>query len=279
MSDDHFISSNVLIAGLGVIGGSVAKSLWKAGCSNVYAYDRDTESLNTAKADGVLRDGFTSLDEAPMVDIVICCLPPDLVVSCYKDTAPHIKSGGVFAELGGLKTQIIAELESALMDHHELLSLHPMAGSEKSGYAHSYTHMFVDCMMILAASKKTGETARRWGDALCRAMVCREMCEMSAAQHDEVIGRVSHIPHIAALAIKATAGGDERYAGGSYQGATRVADINASLWAGLLIDNKEYLKESMSQLKQNISILEDAINAGDADALETLLNDIKKTTE
>ena len=289
MEDGDFRDKRILIAGLGVIGGSVAKSLWKAGCNHIYAYDRDADALRSAQAGGIICAGYTDLndayvgtgpviDKAPLFDIAVCCLPPHLAASCYESTAPHIKSGGVFAEMSGLKMQIMPVLEAALRSDHELLSLHPMAGSEKSGYTYSDTHMFVDCMMILTTSHKTGAAARQWADALFHAMRCREMRTLSPAQHDDVIARVSHIPHIAALAVKAIAAGDERYAGGSYNAVTRVADINAPLWAGLLTDNREYLKESIMQLKKQISILEDAIGAGDADALEKLLEMISNRT-
>ena len=230
MEDGDFTDKRILIAGLGVIGGSVAKSLWKAGCNRIYAYDRDADALRSAEAGGVICTGYTELTGAPVFDMAVCCLPPHLVASCYTYTAPHIKSGGVFAELSGLKTQIVAVLEHTLRDDHELLSLHPMAGSEKSGYAHSDTHMFVDSMMILTTSNKTGAAARRWADVLCHAIRCREMRTLSPAQHDDVIARVSHIPHIAALAVKAVADADTPYAGGSYHAITRVADINAPLW-------------------------------------------------
>ncbi len=276
MSDGDFRSCDILIAGLGVIGGSVAKSLWKAGCSRIYAYDSDTDALRSAEACGVIHEGFDDISCASMADIVICCLPPHIVADCYRSLASCLKNGGVFAEMGGLKTQIVAELEEALDDNHELLSLHPMAGSEKSGYTHSDTHMFVDAMLILVTAQKTGDNARRWADVLCDAMRCREMREMSAAAHDEVIAHVSHIPHIAALAIKAMTQGEARFGGGSYHAITRVADINAPLWAGLLMGNREYLMDSITQLKEKLTVIEETIISGDTDALTQLLGEISK---
>ena len=133
MGDGGFRDKRILIAGLGVIGGSVAKSLWKAGCVRIDAYDRDENALRSAQTGGVIRDGYTLLDDAPMCDIVVCCLPPHLVAACYQDTAPHIISGGVFAEMSGLKTRIIPVLERALRDDHELLSLASDGGQREVG--------------------------------------------------------------------------------------------------------------------------------------------------
>jgi len=280
MSDSDFRRCDILIAGLGVIGGSVAKSLWKAGCHRIFAYDRDQGALANAESGGVIREGFSDISRTPMADIIICCLPPHLVTGCYRQLATRLKNGGVFAEMSGLKTQIVPELEQALMDGHELLSLHPMAGSEKAGYEYSDTHMFVGAMLILVTSQKTGDNARHWAKVLLDAMRCREMRELSASAHDAVIARVSHIPHIAALAIEAMTQGDAPFGGGSYHAITRVADINAPLWAGLLTGNREYLMESITQLKEKLTVIEETIMRGDTDALTQLLSEIsKKVTE
>jgi prephenate dehydrogenase len=279
MNDSDFRRCDIVIAGLGVIGGSVAKSLWKAGCNRIYACDRDQSALRNAESGGVIRQGFSDFSHVPMADIIICCLPPHLVTDCYRQLAPRLKKGGVVAEMSGLKTQIVPELEEALLDGHELLPLHPMAGSEKAGYLYSDTHMFVDAMLIRVTSTRTKDNARRWAKVLLDAMRCREMRELTAPAHDAVIARVSHIPHVAALAIRAMTQRDIPFGGGSYHAITRVADINAPLWAGLLMGNREYLMDSITQLKEKLTVIENTILGGDTDALTQLLSDIAKPQE
>lgn len=274
---EDFRNSSILIAGLGLIGGSVAKALKKAGFNNLYAFDTDAQTIKSAKKDGVIRKGYARLnDDVPAFDFILCCLSPGFVVPFYENVKRYLKYDGVFAEVGGIKTVIIKNLLGAMQTEHQLLSLHPMAGSEKSGYSNSDDKMFSDSVLILTPTPKTADKALGWSETLKTVMGCNSLCRLSAKEHDKIIAYVSHIPHIAALAVKAMDddSGYERFSGGSLKAITRVADINSELWAGLLTDNAEYLLESIALLKQKICVLEQAVGKGDAPALKKLLDDI-----
>lgn len=277
MKEDGFRNSSILIAGLGLIGGSFAKALKKAGYHNLYALDTDTQTIISAENDGVIKKGYAHLSgDVPLFDLVLCCLSPAFVVPFYDDVNQFLKKGGVFAEVGGIKTVMVKNLLGIIQSEHELLSLHPMAGSEKSGYFYSDDKMFFESVLILTPTPKTRDTALAWSEILKTVIGSNQICRLSAKEHDEAIAYVSHIPHVAALAVKAmdNGSGNERFAGGSFKAITRVADINSALWAGLLTDNAEYLLDSIAQLKQELSVLEQAIEKGDSAALKKLLDDI-----
>lgn len=274
-----FRSSNILIAGLGLIGGSFAKALKASGFDNLYAYDHNEQTLKNAMQEGVIQAGYSEInDNFPAFDLVLCCLSPKFVVPLYNEIAPYIKVDGVFAEVGGIKSVIISDLISAMRPSHQLLSLHPMAGSEKAGYDYSEQNMFSNSVLIIIPNEKAGDAAAKWIKVLGHSIQFETIRELTAQEHDKIIAHVSHIPHVAALAVKSmyVGSGNEQYAGGSYQAITRVADINSELWAGLMIDNREYLLESIEAFKQNILMLEDVIKANDAVALQNLLDDISK---
>jgi prephenate dehydrogenase len=124
-----------------------------------------------------------------------------------------------------------------------------MAGSEKTGYAYSDAAMFSGAPLILTPTAHTGRAALAWAAALKDALGCADMPALTAEEHDEIIGAVSHLPHIAALAVRAAAAEHERFAGGSYKSVTRVAELNAALWAGLLADNAEYVGKSIERFR------------------------------
>lgn len=273
--EDGFKNSKVLIAGLGLIGGSAAKALNCAGFA-VYAYDSDSETLARAFAEGVIKKGYTNISDIPEMDMILCCLPPGAAVPFLREARGHLKNGGVFAEASGLKMGITHELAAILEGSRELLSLHPMAGKEKSGYEYSEAELFKDCVLILTPTEKTGLAALMWAQELEKAFGCLDIFELSADMHDEVIARVSHLPHMLALAVKAMDkdGYYKRFAGGSYRSATRVAEINPKLWAELFTRNKENLLKSLSVFKESLEKLEEALRKGDAAELETLLSDI-----
>ena len=229
--------------------------------------------LAQAKKEGVIRAGYTSLQTGGY-DFVLCCLPPRAAAALYEKVRAVLCPGGVFAELGGLKKAMTARLEPMLSAEHELLCLHPMAGSEKAGYAHSDAAMFAGAPLILVPAVKTGSHALAWAVVLKDAFGCGDMPTLTADRHDEIIAAVSHLPHIAALAVHAAVAGNERFAGGSYRSVTRVADINAVLWAGLLTDNAEYVEKSIERFKQALDMLQRAVEARDTAALQKLLEEM-----
>jgi prephenate dehydrogenase len=102
------------------------------------------------------------------------------------------------------------------------------------------------------------------------------MTSLSPALHDAVVADLSHLPHVAALAVYAVGKGLERFGGGSFQAITRVADLNAPLWAGLLMDNAEYLQRSIARLKNNLDTIDAALQERDKDRLENVLSNLAK---
>lgn len=270
----RFTDSRILIAGLGLIGGSVAKALHSAGCKHIYALDTDSQSIQAAKAEGVIEAGFTDDDQC--FDIVICALPPHAVPGVYEQVKQRLVDGGVFAELSGLKTALVDALYDAVLPQHAMLCLHPMAGSEKAGYANADAALFKDAHLILTPAEKTTDAALEWAKFLCKALQCSEMTSLSPALHDAVVADLSHLPHVAALAVYAVGKGLERFAGGSFQAITRVADLNASLWAGLLMDNAEYLQRSLARLKHNLDTIDQALTDRDTQKLEILLSNMAR---
>lgn len=272
-----FKRSRILIAGLGLIGGSAAKALKNNGFDSMYAYDRDEKTIADAKSDGVIKDGFCDFkDNTVEYDFILCCLSPIFVAPLYKSASPYLKDGGVFAEVGGIKTVMINELETLMDDRHELLSLHPMAGSEKKGYINSSADMFSGSVLVVTPGKNTKENAWLWAEMLKNTLNFKETLQLDAEKHDKIIAKVSHIPHVVALAVKAMNNGtdNEAFAGGSYRSATRVAQINSALWAGLMNDNKDNLVKSIDELEEQLKILKAAIAKGDPESLEKLLNEM-----
>ncbi len=271
--EDGFRNSKVLIAGLGLIGGSAAKALKNSGYP-VYGYDLNADTLTRAFAEGVIAKGYSNIADIPEMDMMLCCLPPRNAAPFLREARTHLKNGGVFAETGGLKEGITHELAAILEGSRELLSLHPMAGKEKSGYEHSEAALFKGCVLILTPTEKTGLAALMWAKELAQAFECCDILELAPDKHDEVIARVSHLPHMLALAVRSMDknGYYKKFAGGSYRSATRVADINPKLWAELFTNNKNNLKKSLSVFKESLEKLEEALD--DPAGLEKMLGDI-----
>lgn len=272
--ETHFTEKRILAVGLGLIGGSSVKALRAAGCQHIDGLDTDELTISDALRDGMIDAAF-SPDAAPY-DLVICSLPHRAVPAAYEQVQGSLAQGGVFAEMSGLKSWLIRKLSAVMCEEHVLLCLHPMAGSEKKGYANADAAILGGAPLILTPTERTNETALAWAGFLRQAFRSSEMTTLCARRHDQAVAAVSHLPHVAALALCATGSGNERYAGGSFAAVTRVAAINAPLWAGLLSDNAEYLLESLAQFRESLDTIEAALRAGDKAALEALLGRLSK---
>ncbi len=273
--------ARILVAGLGLIGGSAAKALKNAGYGELYGFDSDRSAIGSAVSEGVLLAGYSDISALPESDLIICCLPPAAAVEFCRSAQSRLKDGAVFAEMGGIKSGVIDDMAAALEGNRELLSLHPMAGSEKSGYEHSDPELLRGSVLIFTPTKKTRISALVWASILQKALGCSDIRELSAKRHDEVIARVSHLPHIIALAIKAME--DDRalqpFAGGSYKSATRVAGLSPALWTELFWGNRDNITKSISQFKESLSKLEQALENGDESSLNELIKEISKDGE
>ena len=271
----HFCDKSILAVGLGLIGASFIKALRVAGCRHIDGTDTDAKTLELALTDGLINAAYAP--DTKQYDLVVCSVPHRAVAPVYRQVQDSLAEGGVFAELSGLKSNIVRTLCAAMQAHHVLLCLHPMAGSERSGYAHSDAALFTGAPLIITPTQNTNDKALSWADFFAGAIKCSQMLTLSPKRHDEVIATVSHLPHIAALALWESGRECERFSGGSFRAATRVANINAPLWAGLLSDNAEYLLQSLKQFRHNIDLLEQALRAGDSAALEAQLELMSKT--
>lgn len=276
-----YSEARILIAGLGLIGGSAAKALKKAGYGRLYGFDSDSSVISSAVSEGVLLGGYTDISKLPEYDLIICCLPPAAAAGFCRSAQSRLRDGGVFAEMGGIKSGVIDDMASALEGSRELLSLHPMAGREKSGYGHSDPELMRGSVLIFTPTKKTRISALMWASILQKAFGCSDIRELSARRHDEVIARVSHLPHIIALAIKAMEDDDvlQPFAGGSYKSATRVAGLNPALWTELFWSNRDNILKSISQFKESLSRLEEALGEGDESVLNALIKETSKSEE
>ena len=149
-----------------------------------------------------------------------------------------------------------------------------MAGSEQCGISAARPDLFDGALCLLtpspASSPEALEKVRRlWADAGC------ELREMSAADHDRSVARLSHLPHAAAAALvhAATRDGEESsaLAGNGYRDSTRVAGGPEALWAEILLDNANEIEPAISDLQSSLEELKSALVRGDRSAVERFL--------
>lgn len=274
------------IVGLGIMGGSIAKSIRQNILSQngskgkIYACNRSTACLSQAKADGVVDEVFTSdrvREMLPECDVLFICLYPHATLDFMRDNRDFFKSGSIITDISGVKG-IFQNLDSILRPDVDFIIGHPMAGGEKEGYANSSAQFFVNHNYILIPEARNTPDHLDLMRNLITAMGFTRITETTCDTHDYKIGFTSQLCHVIASALVESAQdeGITAFGGGSFEDLTRIAMINAPLWTELFISNKEKLVQHIDNFQKMMTDFRTAIQNEDAETLKALLEDTRE---
>jgi prephenate dehydrogenase len=268
------------IVGVGLIGGSLALAAKERGLvREVVGLGRTAANLETARARGLIdRIATTPAEAAAGADVIVLAAP---VASCAPLAAalrPHAPAGAVLTDVGSVKGRLVAELETA-WPAAQVVGAHPIAGSEASGAASARADLFVGRPCILTPTARTAPEALARVRALWAGVGAR-VVEMSAEVHDEILARVSHLPHLVAYALVAAcadarvAGTDDvlGWAGSGFRDTTRIAGSPAELWRDIALANAPALRRALGEFRGALDRLEALVAAGDGPGLLAALD-------
>ena len=222
------------IVGLGLIGGSLAKAIHgRTGIKEIVAIDKDEASLKMAKEEGVITE--SSCDDIRIrsgCDVVILCAPVDVIKNMQDDLAKV--DIGMITDVGSVKQPVMDAIRLP-----NFVGGHPMAGSERYGYACSNGSLFENALYVICLPEYSEVSANMLQsfEELIRAIGAIPM-RMTAKEHDERVAAVSHLPHIVASSLSLLManrddGALSRMAAGGFRDITRIASSNSKLWAGI----------------------------------------------
>ncbi len=260
----------IVIVGLGLIGGSMAKALKQNTSHQVLGMDQDEDALLDACSCGAI-DGKAGRDDLKTADLVYLCVYPEGALAFAREYGPLLKAGSVLTDACGVKEELCAAM-AALPGQYTFVAGHPMAGKERSGFAASDPSIFVGASYILV---DTG--APDWAMVLVREraeeMGFGQVVRTTPARHDQMIAFTSQLPHALACAYVMSPRCPEHqgFSAGSYRDVSRVANINDALWSRLFLDNQKALTQELDQLIANLSRLRDAVDRRDQEELRSLL--------
>lgn len=243
-------NSEILIVGLGLIGGSYAKALTRLGY-RVAAIDPDPEAIAHALDAGIIGAGSTAVDPALVgsADAVIFALYPTVFQSWIASYQHLLKPGALLTDVTGVKSCIVYAIQSMLRDDVEFIAAHPMAGRESSGVQNADDRIFREANYIITPTDANTPEAIEWCKSLGRLLGFRRVSLLSPEEHDEMIGFVSQLTHCIAVALMTC--NDNRhlvdYTGDSFRDLTRIARINETMWSELFLLNKEELLAQMDR--------------------------------
>ena len=266
----------VTIAGVGLIGGSLALAARRAGLiGHVTGLGRGTANLRTAQQRGII-DRFTHdpLDAVRGADLLLLAVPVRSIAAVTQACAPALQTGAVISDVGSVKASVIREVEAVLPAGVSFVGAHPIAGTEESGAAAARADLFQGSRCIITPGSRSDATATVKLRALWEGVGMR-VSELDAARHDEILAWVSHLPH--ALAFSAVTalldvdGAAAEFAGPSWGDLTRVAASSVELWRDIFVANAEQLDAALSRFVGVLEELRVAIGRRDEALLRTLL--------
>ena len=271
---------NVGILGLGLIGGSLARAYALEG-HTVYAIQRNESMLSFAMLAGAVHGRLTE-ETIPQCDLILLAIYPDGSAGWLEQNAHLISPNALVLDCCGIKREICKRcFPLAARYGFTFVGGHPMAGSQFSGFKYSRATLFKGQPMVLVPAVFDDM------QLLDRVKQALKPCQFgsfsvtTAEEHDRMIAFTSQMPHILSNAfIKSpTALKHKGFSAGSYKDLTRVAWLNAPMWAELFLENKENVLFELDYYINSLKAYRAALDADDMDTLVSLLEEGKKRKE
>lgn len=268
------------ILGLGLIGGSLARAYAKAG-HTVLAAEKDEAMLAFAQIAGAIHGELTD-ENIGSCDLILLAIYPAGSAAWLEEKAHLVSPAALVMDCCGVKREICARCFPLAEQYgFTFIGGHPMAGTHNSGFKYSRSNLFQGAPMVLVPGKFDDiELLQRAKDALAPCNF-GSFSVTTADDHDRMIAFTSQMPHIVSNAyIKSPTALEHRgFSAGSYKDLTRVAWLNAPMWAELVLNNRDHMLFELKTYIQALQAYETAIENNDFDTLVALLDEGKRRKE
>lgn len=264
----------VLIVGLGLLGGSYARSLHKKGFA-VDAITLEQSSIDYALDNEFIDRGSTTVD-ADMVsqaDLIVFALYPHTFVDWIRQYGHLIRNGTVVTDVTGVKRGIVEEVQALLPEGVEYIAAHPMAGREVGGVENSDDSIFLGANYLVVPTEKNTPNAIRLCCELGWILGFANVSCLSPQKHDEMIGFLSQLTHCIAVSLMCACDDPEmvHYTGDSFRDLTRIARINDEMWSELFLANQQTLLRQMEAYRDCFDRLYTCIENGDREGMREMM--------
>lgn len=275
------MQKTVLIVGLGLIGGSMAKAIRTKTDCRVLGFDISEKVLSDARYLGVI-DDIAQEDDFTQADLVLVALYPVPAVEFILNHLERFRPGTVVVDLCGVK-QYIGDhvIKAACAQKIQYIGGHPMAGREFSGFEYAQADLYDGASMILVPNESASEQTLAELETFFRTLGFGKTVRTTAAQHDDMIAFTSQLAHVVSSAyIKSPeALRHEGYSAGSYKDLTRVARLNEHMWTELFLRNAKPLVREIDEIMRHLEEYRDAIAQGREEQLRRLLREGRERKE
>lgn len=262
---------NILIVGLGVVGGSYAMALTAAGYKNVYAVNRSEASLKKAVQAGIVKGGSVNIEDfAAKADIAVIAVYPTGAEECARKLGALMKKGSLVTDVLGIKRYYSEKISAVLPDYIDYVPAHPMAGREKRGLDYASADVLKGANFIITPITRSTPGGIDAVKTLACDMGFGKIRTLTPEEHDRVIAYTSQLPHALAVSLinsDEEDSGTGDFIGDSFRDLTRIAEINADLWQELFIGNGENLVAAIDMFTEQLSAIRKAVEEKDRESL------------
>lgn len=271
---------NILVVGLGLIGGSLCKAMKKYTYHHVTGCDINKDIEEFALRDVAVDDTFSGNFSG--FDLVILSLFPEASEKFFRENAGKFDKNTLVTDVCGIKGRFSERMRKTAEENGlRYIGIHPMAGKEFGGYANSSADLFVKANFIIAAEENDPETDKETLASLAKEIGAGKIVVTSPENHDKMIAYTSQLAHIVSSAyvkspeLQLECG----FSGGSFQDMTRIATMNEKMWTDLFMQNRENLQFELDTLIGNLLQYRDALENADSEKMLALIAEGRKLKE
>lgn len=246
----------VTVIGLGMIGGSVVKALKTQGYrGQVFGMDHDEKTVHQAFLEGCINN--SKVDEKALIeqsDVVVLATPIQYYPEILESIREHLKASCIVTDVGSVKGTVHQMAIKLLDGKATFIGGHPMIGSEKTGFKAAKAHLFENAYYFLTSEpgqESALDELREWVELLGA-----KVCVVSPDEHDRIVARTSHIPHLNAVLLVHLLNQNHLslidYVGGGFRDTTRIASGNPEMWTEIFINNKSEVLSAIDGFVQQL---------------------------
>ena len=277
---------NILVVGLGLIGGSILKTIKELNIPlEVYGLDLDEEVTKKANNIGLINNIDNQLKKIEEDCLIVFSVPSLSIERAFKLIQDSFNDEKViFTDTFSSKSKLLEFLESNTKVGEKFVMSHPIAGSEKSGLANYNSLLFKDKLVVLSAvngdknNKKLNKVKNFW------ELLGSKVTILDPEEHDKVFSKTSHLPHVIAFTLMHYLEkelGDKvfKYSGGSLESYTRIASSDPLMWKDVTVSNKEAILEAIKGFKSSLNQMSKLIELEDEESILHYLRFVKEVRD
>ena len=266
---------NVAIVGLGLIGGSMAKSIKNRTAHTVWGADLNSETMTMARMCGAIDAPLTE-ENLPRAELILVAIRPGAAAEWVRQHADRIAKSAILVDLCGVKRTVVAAIAPVAEQHgFAYIGGHPMAGRERGGFTASTEDLYVGASMILTPDKRTDMRLLETLKAFFLDLGFAGLTFSTPEEHDRIIAFTSQLAHIVSSAYVKSPEAQRRrgFSAGSFQDMTRVARLDEDMWTELFLDDEDFLTKELDELIGHLTDYRNALQDRDAQRLHDLLKE------